>query len=215
MVSIGERIKESRNQKKITQQELAAKLNVTRSAVSNWEINRNYPDLDTIVQLSDILEVPLDKLLREDTVMVSKVSSEQKKGIKRKVILRILVPLFIILLFTTGYLLYSEVSSVRNVFSPNVTGFSKVETKNDWTVVNFEGSQDLKMSSIFWNKEIVNDAGSTDIAEIRIFNKETGEVIYENKLNPGTSDFLTNLESGQNYLVEIKGNEGDYFLNFN
>lgn len=38
---------------------------------------------------------------------------------------------------------------------------------------------------------------------------------YETKLNPETSDSLSNLESNQNYLVEIKENERDYFLNFN
>ncbi len=215
MVSIGERIKESRNQQKITQQELASKLNVSRSAVSNWEINRNYPDLDTIVQLSDILEVSLDKLLREDTIMVNKVSTEQKNGRKRKIILRILVPLFIVLLFTTGYLLYSEVSSVRNIFSPNVTGISKIEKNDDWTQVDFESSADLKMSSLFWNKEIVNNANSTGSAEIRIINKETGEVVYESKLSPGKSDSLDRLESDQTYVVQLKGTEGDYFLNFN
>ena len=52
MVAIGERIKESRKQKSLTQQELAEKLNVTRSAISNWEVGRNYPNLDLIIQIS-------------------------------------------------------------------------------------------------------------------------------------------------------------------
>lgn len=214
MVSIGERIKESRNEKKITQQELASQLNVSRSAISNWEVGRNYPDLDSIVQLSDILEISLDKLLREDTIMVKKVSTEQYKGRARKNTLRIIVPLFIILLLTTGYLLYSEVASVHNIFSPSITGVSRVDVNDSWTPVRFEDNENLEISGIFWNKEVVNDANSTDETEIRIINEQTGEVIYEFILEAGKSNSLSNLKTSQDYLVEVKGNTGEYFLNF-
>ncbi|WP_430289574.1 helix-turn-helix domain-containing protein, partial [Sporosarcina gallistercoris] len=57
---IGDKIKEARNKKRMTQQDLADLLNISRSAISNWEVGRNYPDLDMIVQLSDILEISLN-----------------------------------------------------------------------------------------------------------------------------------------------------------
>jgi transcriptional regulator with XRE-family HTH domain len=41
-------------------------LNISRSAVSSWEVGRNYPDLETIILISDLLEISLDELLRED-----------------------------------------------------------------------------------------------------------------------------------------------------
>ena len=106
MVAIGERIKESRKQKSLTQQELAEKLNVTRSAISNWEVGRNYPDLDLIIQISELFGITLDQLLKEDTAMVQKISTEQRKGVIRKRILSIIVPLLFISLITTGYFLY-------------------------------------------------------------------------------------------------------------
>ncbi len=83
MVAIGERIKESRKQKSLTQQELAEKLNVTRSAISNWEVGRNYPDLDLIIQISELFGITLDQLLKEDTTMLQKISTEQRKGVIR------------------------------------------------------------------------------------------------------------------------------------
>ena len=120
MVAIGERIKESRKQKSLTQQELAEKLNVTRSAISNWEVGRNYPDLDLIIQISELFGITLDQLLKEDTAMVQKISTEQRKGVIRKRILSIIVPLLFISLLTTGYFLYQGVSAVQKTISPIV-----------------------------------------------------------------------------------------------
>ncbi|WP_256926257.1 helix-turn-helix domain-containing protein [Candidatus Enterococcus testudinis] len=39
---------------------------MSRSAISNWEIGRNYPDIQTLIVLADTLQVSTDYLLRED-----------------------------------------------------------------------------------------------------------------------------------------------------
>lgn len=64
----------------ITQDELAEQLNVTRAAISNWEVGRNYPDIQFLVQLSDELNISLDQLLRGDKKMVSSMDKKIKKG---------------------------------------------------------------------------------------------------------------------------------------
>lgn len=51
-----------------SQQELANKLGVTRSAVSGWEIGRNEPDLQTIIKLKEILRVKEDAFFLDDKV---------------------------------------------------------------------------------------------------------------------------------------------------
>lgn len=60
-MKIGQKIKSRRESLKLSQEELAQKLNVTRSAISNWEIDRNYPDLQTLVHLSMELDMSLDE----------------------------------------------------------------------------------------------------------------------------------------------------------
>lgn len=57
------RIKELRSQKKISQQKLADLLGVSRSAVSMWEIDASQPDNETLLKLSEILNVSVDYLL--------------------------------------------------------------------------------------------------------------------------------------------------------
>jgi transcriptional regulator with XRE-family HTH domain len=56
-------IKNFREQKGISQSELAEKLNVTRQAVSNWETGKTQPDIDTLHKIADILEVSIDELI--------------------------------------------------------------------------------------------------------------------------------------------------------
>lgn len=58
----GNRIKELRKKLKLTQEQLANKLNTSRSNIANYENNQNNPSLDTLFRLSDILNCSVDYL---------------------------------------------------------------------------------------------------------------------------------------------------------
>lgn len=77
-MNIGDKIKEQRLIKGWTQEQVATLLNVSRSAVSSWEVGRNYPDLETIVAISDLFNISLDRLLREDKEMTKNVTKKMK-----------------------------------------------------------------------------------------------------------------------------------------
>ena len=87
---IAENIKHFREEKKISQSELAEKLNVTRQAVSNWECGKTEPDIETLHKISDIFEITIEELIygtkRETTVIhnhntTQNITKEIKKGI--------------------------------------------------------------------------------------------------------------------------------------
>lgn len=59
----GERLKELREEKGMSQQDLAYFLNISRSSVSAYENNTNYPDPQILVKLADLFDVSLDYLL--------------------------------------------------------------------------------------------------------------------------------------------------------
>lgn len=63
---LGEKIMELRKRNGWSQEELAGKLNVSRQSVSKWESAMSVPELDKILQLSDIFEVSTDYLLKDD-----------------------------------------------------------------------------------------------------------------------------------------------------
>lgn len=63
---IAERIKFLREQKNLTQTELAKKLNITRSSVNAWELGISVPSTQYIVELSNMFSVSTDYLLGVD-----------------------------------------------------------------------------------------------------------------------------------------------------
>lgn len=65
-MKFGEQIKERRQELDLTQAEVAEKYFVTRQAVSNWEHDKTYPDLNMLVKISNVYQISLDSLLRED-----------------------------------------------------------------------------------------------------------------------------------------------------
>ena len=65
-MEFGEKLKQARETKGITQQTLANQLFVTRQAVSRWECGARFPDLLTAKKISEYLEVSLDELLSPD-----------------------------------------------------------------------------------------------------------------------------------------------------
>ena len=62
---LGEKILDLRTQKEMSQEELAAALEVSRQSVSKWETNQSVPDLDKIIRLADLFGGTVDQLVRE------------------------------------------------------------------------------------------------------------------------------------------------------
>ena len=54
----------------MTQEDVGQQLNVTRQTISNWENDKNYPDLTQLVDIARVYQLSLDGMLREDTHMV-------------------------------------------------------------------------------------------------------------------------------------------------
>jgi len=68
-MEIGSKLKKARNEKGITQEQAAELLDVSRQTISNWENNKSYPDIISVIKMSDIYSVSLDHLLKEEKSM--------------------------------------------------------------------------------------------------------------------------------------------------
>lgn len=62
-MNFGERFKKIRTERNLTQEDVALRLNVSRQAVSHWENNKNLPDLEMLIKISEIFDVSLDQLI--------------------------------------------------------------------------------------------------------------------------------------------------------
>lgn len=98
MIELGEKIKQLREEKGLTQQTLAEQLYVTRQAVSRWECGARFPDLLTAKKIAQILDTTIDDL----------VSGEKlEENIERKPLLAMTIENIIqTILYTTATIAY-------------------------------------------------------------------------------------------------------------
>ena len=75
---LSENIKNLRKEKGMSQEELAAKLNVVRQTVSKWEQNISVPDSEMLIKIAEVFEVPVSRLLGE-TVEETDTKTELEK----------------------------------------------------------------------------------------------------------------------------------------
>lgn len=79
-MSFGHKLKNEREKKGWSQDELAEKIYVSRQSVSKWENNKNYPSIETIINLSDLFDITIDELLRSDDRLKEKVIEDGTKN---------------------------------------------------------------------------------------------------------------------------------------
>ena len=78
MTIYGARLKSLRKRENITQNDLAAKLNVTKGTVSTWETDNRKPSFDKLVEICTLFDVSLDYLLaRSDDASSQKLSENE------------------------------------------------------------------------------------------------------------------------------------------
>lgn len=83
-MEIGSQIKKLRNSQGLSQEELAEKIYVTRQTISNWENEKSYPDIHSLLALSSIFEISLDQLIKGDIeIMKQEISKEEVRRFNR------------------------------------------------------------------------------------------------------------------------------------
>lgn len=99
----------------MTQEELAEKLNISRQTVSNWENNKCYPDIETLVIISNKFNISLDILIKENKKMVNDIDKKIKISKKIKYSR---IALFVVLIIG-GIIIYSKNNKIDNVLAKN------------------------------------------------------------------------------------------------
>ena len=79
-MDLGKKLINLRKEKKMTQEEVAEHLNITRQTVSNWELGSTKPDVEQLKAISKLYKVSIDNLLDNDTkeVLAQTISNTEK-----------------------------------------------------------------------------------------------------------------------------------------
>src|SRR5690554_3113815 len=80
-MKFNEKLKSLRINKKMTQEDLAKKLNISRQSISKWEQGINEPSIETLKQICLILDVSINDLIDDDRKIIT---SYEEKGIKKE-----------------------------------------------------------------------------------------------------------------------------------
>lgn len=127
-MEIGNKIYELRKNAKLSQEQLAEKVNVTRQTISNWELGQTIPDISQAKEISKIFSISIDELADNDIkdILVEKISKTEKmanttiKTIKFFCSIIICVLIFIIILVNSilfinkiEYIKYEEQKQIK------------------------------------------------------------------------------------------------------
>lgn len=167
---LGEKIISERKKCKLSQEDLAEKLGITRQTISNWELNETSPDLKQASKLCDIFNLSLDELTGKENAILTKLDKTESNS---KLIIKLvktvgitLGTLIFILLCIVSIYIYST-----NYYTaePTATGEGRFCYYNgkisNYTVMknNSDGSLSYDIGDI----NIIND--------LDLYNIKTGE----------------------------------------
>lgn len=167
---LGEKIISERKKCKLSQEDLAEKLGITRQTISNWELNETSPDLKQASKLCDVFNISLDELTGKENVILTKLDKTESNS---KLIIKLvktvgitLGTLIFILLCIVSIYIYST-----NYYTaePTATGEGRFCYYNgkisDYTVMknNSDGSLSYDVGDI----NIIND--------LDLYNIKTGD----------------------------------------
>ena len=90
-MEFNEKLQELRKQNGLTQEDLAEKLYVSRTAISKWESGRGYPNIDSLKAIAKFFSVTVDELLSSEEVLtIAEETSKQKEQHIRNVVFGLL-----------------------------------------------------------------------------------------------------------------------------
>ncbi|MGN0831409.1 MAG: helix-turn-helix domain-containing protein [Candidatus Ornithospirochaeta sp.] len=72
-MTLGERTRDERKKRGLSQEELADILNVSRQAITKWETDRGIPDIANLIRISEEFEISLDELIKGDNSVKRKI----------------------------------------------------------------------------------------------------------------------------------------------
>ncbi|SCC07902.1 helix-turn-helix domain-containing protein [Weissella bombi] len=87
----GERLQQKRADLGLTQQDTADKMHVSRQTISSWERGNSYPDINSLIKLSDYYQVSLDILLKEDTAIQQYLDQKTIRRSLRPILMTLLL----------------------------------------------------------------------------------------------------------------------------
>lgn len=127
---------------KLSQEELSAKLNISRQSVTKWENGQSFPDIQNLIQISEIFKIPIDRLVKDnDTCNISILNQHQysKQDIR----------LFLVRAKNSTY-----ITGNNSVLSSKPNSFDYRYSEGDYTYMDtYLGNERFAGEEAVWKKD--------------------------------------------------------------
>ena len=114
-MEFNEKLQELRKQKGLTQEELAEKLYVSRTAISKWESGRGYPNIDSLRAIAKFYSVTVDELLSPDEVLTIAEEDNKRKETHFRDLIYGLLDICIAMLFFLPFFAQKTDGAIQSV----------------------------------------------------------------------------------------------------
>lgn len=156
---LGENIYNLRKSKKLSQEQLAELVDVTRQTISNWELGETSPNPEQLKLLSSVLKVSVDELLNNDikNILVERVSSTEKLA---EIIIKILkfigIALIVMLVIdVVAFIIFTFVKKDISVSNTEETTMTCNKDDNDYLIsVVSDGYFNCSNCSVIMQEEL-------------------------------------------------------------
>ena len=162
IMTFGEKLKKLRTDNGLTQDELAEKTYVTRTAISKWESDRGYPNIDSLKAISKFFSVSIDDLLSSDEVLTIAEEDNKQKETRFKDLVYALLDLSIAMLLFLPFFAENTEGVIRSVSLIMLDGVQPYLKAAYFTVVIgtfFAGALAFALQNCqkaFWTKSKTN-----------------------------------------------------------
>lgn len=112
-MEIGKKLRSARLQKGFTQEAAAEIIQVSRQTISNWENEKSYPDIVSVINLSNLYEISLDELLKEDKRMLEHLEESTNIVRSNK---RLVAAVILNIVFLLALILLSSIVPIKAAF---------------------------------------------------------------------------------------------------
>ena len=125
-MEFNEKLRTLRNQRGFTQEELAERLFVSRTAISKWESGRGYPNIDSLKAIAKLFSVTVDELLSGEEVLTIAEEDHKQKTTHLRDLVFGLLDVSTVLFFILPYFAQEEGVMVRSVSLLALTGINRI-----------------------------------------------------------------------------------------
>lgn len=161
-MQIGNQIKKYRESLNLSQEQLADKIFVTRQTISNWETNKNYPDIKSISLLCNLFDVSLDQFIEGDIEEMKKIISEKEMNDYNRISIIFTIEMIIFLLSSypllkflqiPGVIIWSVIAIITLITSLKIEKFyKKYDIRTYKEIVAFTEGKSLSKTEVIEEK---------------------------------------------------------------